>query len=154
MVVVTGDFDKDSDGDQHERTYQVQQVISHPDYNSNTMTHDFALIELTEEVEMGCATTACLPDLEVPVGQECFITGWGTLASGGSSPSIIQEGMVLALSNQQCNSAYTGQILDDMLCAQGTSDQGIVDACQGDSGGPLVCPTADGTVAVFVIAAP
>ena len=52
------------------------------------MTHDFALIELTEEVEMGdCVATACLPETDVAVGQECFITGWGTLSSGGSTPS-------------------------------------------------------------------
>eukprot|EP00438_Fugacium_kawagutii_P007974 Skav221219 [mRNA] locus=scaffold2467:225577:226398:- [translate_table: standard] len=31
-----------------------------------------------------------------------------------------------------------------MLCAQGSSSAGIVDACQGDSGGPLVCARSDG----------
>ena len=52
--------------------------------------------------------------------------------------------MVFTLSNEQCNVGYAGQITSDMLCAQGTSSGGIVDACQGDSGGPLVCAGADG----------
>ena len=88
FVVVLGDFNKDSNQDQHARTYEVQRVISHETYNSHTFTHDFALIELQEEVEMGdCVATACLPETDVAVGQECFITGWGTLSSGGSTPS-------------------------------------------------------------------
>ena len=47
--------------------------------------------------------------------------------------------MVRIVSNGQCNAGYAGEILADMLCAQGTAAGGIVDACQGDSGGPLVC---------------
>ena len=144
FVVVLGDFNKDSSHDQHERSYSVQRVISHENFNSETMIHDFALIELAEEVDMGeCVATACLPETEVTVGQECFITGWGTLSSGGYSPSTLQEGRVLTLSNSECNARY-GDITADMLCAQGSSSAGIVDACQGDSGGPMVCPGQDG----------
>ena len=142
FVVVLGDFNKDSSHDQHERSYSVQRVISHEDYNSQSYTHDFALIELAEEVDMGA--TACLPEAEATVGQECFITGWGTLSSGGSAPSTLQEGRVLTLSNSECNARYPGAITTAMLCAQGSSSAGIVDACQGDSGGPMVCPGQDG----------
>ena len=145
FVVVLGDFNTDLSQDQHERSYSVQRVISHENYNSETYTHDFALIELAEEVDIGeCVATACLPEAEATVGQECFITGWGTLSSGGSAPSILQEGRVLTLSNSECNARYGGAITADMLCAQGSSSAGIVDACQGDSGGPMVCPGQDG----------
>ncbi|CAJ1349270.1 unnamed protein product [Effrenium voratum] len=145
FVIVVGDFDKDSSSDEHERTHNVLRVISHESYDSSTMSHDFALIELEQEVDMTqCVATACLPDAHVDVGQDCYITGWGTLSSGGSSPSRLQEGLVIALSNTECNARYSGSVEDNMLCAQGTAAGGIVDACQGDSGGPLVCPRADG----------
>ncbi|CAJ1364916.1 unnamed protein product [Effrenium voratum] len=145
FVVVVGDYDKDSPSDAHERTHSVHRVISHESYDSYTMSHDFALIELEQEVDMTqCVGTACLPDAHVEVGQDCYITGWGTLSSGGSTPARLQEGLVIALSNTECNARYAGEILDDMLCAQGTAAGGIVDACQGDSGGPLVCQRADG----------
>ena len=34
-----------------------------------------------------CVATACLPEADVAADAECFITGWGTLSSGGSTPS-------------------------------------------------------------------
>ena len=53
FVVTLGDFNKDSSEGEHRRSYDVLRVINHDSYNSATMTHDFALIELSEEVEMG-----------------------------------------------------------------------------------------------------
>ena len=53
FVVTLGDFNKDVSGGEHARSYDVLRVINHRNYDSGTMTHDFALIELTEEVEMG-----------------------------------------------------------------------------------------------------
>ena len=147
FVVVVGDYNKDSHGDEDEREHTVLRTVVNPNYTESRFNHDFALIELEQEVEMGgCAAAACLPFEDIGAGQECFITGWGTLSSGGSSPSHVQEGLVLTLSNEECAERYQGQddILPNMLCAQGTSSLGIVDSCQGDSGGPLVCPGADG----------
>jgi hypothetical protein len=145
MVIVVGDYNKDSSSDQFEATYTVARVISHPGYNSGTMDNDFALIELTEDVVMNeCVGTVCLPEEDVEDQTMCYITGWGTLSSGGSTPSILQEGLVGVVSNADCNTRYNGEILDSMLCAQGSATGGIVDACQGDSGGPLVCEGAPG----------
>merc|ERR1719454_718764 len=91
----------------------------------------------------GCVGTVCLPGAnDVAPGSTCWITGWGTLSSGGSSPNVLQEAAVQVLSNQECkDTGYSSsQITDSMLCAQGrNSNGGITDACQGDSGGPLVC---------------
>jgi len=82
---------------------------------------------------------ACLPETSVAAGTECWITGWGTLSSGGSTPRILQEAAVDIKTNEQCNSDYSGGITDDMICANGNNNGGTTDACQGDSGGPLVC---------------
>ena len=142
FVVVVGDHDKDSPLDTHEREYAIQRIVSHPSYSPSTLSHDFALLELAQDVEMGdCVATACLSDEDVAVSQECYITGWGTLSSGGNTPSRLQEGMVVTLSNSICGERYAGygEITPEMVCAQGTSSAGIVDSCQGDSGGPLVC---------------
>jgi len=84
-------------------------------------------------------SAACLPETTVAAGTDCWITGWGTLSSGGSRPDILQEAMVDIKTNQQCNSDYSGGITDDMICANGNNNGGTTDACQGDSGGPLVC---------------
>lgn len=68
---------------------------------------------------------------------KCYITGWGTLSSGGSQPNVLMQASVPLVSKQRCLIGYPGRIDDSMLCAG--LDKGGVDACQGDSGGPLVC---------------
>ena len=62
------------------------------------------------------------------------VTGWGNLASGGSSPDILQEVTVQVLENSNCGNYPQSMITDNMLCA-GVEGK---DSCQGDSGGPMV----------------
>ena len=83
---------------------------------------------------------SCLPDSDnalVP-DKRCYITGWGTLASGGSQPDYLQEASVPIGSEAKCKASYgSDKIHESMICAG--LDAGGVDACQGDSGGPMVC---------------
>merc|ERR1719436_123990 len=109
------------------------------------MDYDYALIELQQMAPVwtsSCIGTVCLPSPQQSIasGKECWITGWGTLQSGGSTPRYLQEAAVTTVSNSECNQAYSGRITEAMLCAQGRDGNGdVTDACQGDSGGPLVC---------------
>merc|ERR1712106_643899 len=66
------------------------------------------------------------------------VTGWGTLASGGSTSSKLREVNVKVMNNTECKgSSYPASwITSQMMCAN--VDGGGKDACQGDSGGPLV----------------
>jgi len=114
---------------------------SHPSYNSNTQDNDFAIVQLSSPVTFSnTVSPVCLPSSSSNNydGQKATATGWGTLSSGGSQPSVLQEVDVTVLSNQDCRSGATSysssQISDNMLCA---GDSGK-DSCQGDSGGPLV----------------
>merc|ERR1719445_1200981 len=122
---------------------RIRRIIDHPQYNSGTMAYDFSILELESPFTLDdCIGTVCLPgDNEVLYGGEtCFITGWGTLNSGGSQPNTLQEAEVVTKTNAACNEDYSGQITNDMLCANGEGKNGgVTDACQGDSGGPLVC---------------
>lgn len=84
---------------------------------------------------------ACLPFV-VPApasGTSCWITGWGTLSSGGSQPNQLMQVSVPVVSRQQCDGAYPQKIHDSMVCAGFA--KGGKDSCQGDSGGPMVCET-------------
>jgi hypothetical protein len=142
LKVVLGDHDKNVEGT-NESTMQVRRIIKHPSYSSSNMRFDFALLELQNRApENQCIGTVCIPQPgDSPVGEvDCFITGWGTLQSGGSAPRYLQEAKVTTVTNAACNTAYPGQIHGSMICAQGrNSDGAVTDACQGDSGGPLVC---------------
>jgi len=147
IYVVAGEHDV-SKTSGNEQVIRSEKWVDHPQYNRRSYDFDIGLIKLEKPMEMnGCAGTVCLPsaDVELKSGTTCYISGWGTLSSGGKSPTVLQEGAVSVLSNAECKatSYRSSQITGSMLCAQGrTRDGRITDACQGDSGGPLVCESA------------
>merc|ERR1711976_183948 len=102
--------------------------------------NDFIILKLSSAMTFNDDVGAiCLPDPDhAPdaTGETCFVSGWGTLESGGSSPSALQWVAVPTVTNQQCSQAYSG-ITDSMICAG--FPEGGKDSCQGDSGGPFVC---------------
>jgi len=146
--IMLGDHNHVQDGDGVEQEISVKRVVSHPSYDMETVSHDFALIELAQEASMNdCVGAACLPDdsMELKGGETCYISGWGTLSEEGGQPDTLQEGEVTIVSDAECGSKYGSGVIDaSMLCAQGTRGSDIVDACQGDSGGPLVCENGQG----------
>jgi len=121
---------------------EVEKIIMHEDYHTPVgLAHDIALLKLKTPAQLRSGVgLVCLPDSDnalVP-GKTCYITGWGTLASGGSQPDYLQEASVPIVSDAQCKHSYgSDNIHESMICAG--LDAGGVDACQGDSGGPMVC---------------
>merc|ERR1711962_1258223 len=114
-------------------------------YNNPTqLNNDFVILKLSNPLELNDdVKPACLPSSSDYLGvssteERCFTSGWGTLSSGGSSTDTLQYVRVPAITNDQCNEAYNGDITNAMICA-GYPGVGGKDACQGDSGGPFVC---------------
>ena len=127
-----------------EQTIDVAAIIPHESYNRpQRLANDIALLKLARPAVLGKGVgLVCLsnPSNVLPIdnpNKRCYITGWGTLSSGGSAPNKLQEASVPLASKARCLKAYPGKIDDSMLCAG--LDKGGVDSCQGDSGGPLVC---------------
>ena len=123
-----------------EQDIDVVKIIVHENYNTPLReSNDMALLKLATLVNLTeDVGPACLPDsINSLVNKTCWITGWGTLSSSGSQPSVLMQASVPIVSHQRCLQAHPGDIDNSMMCAG--PDQGGVDACQGDSGGPLVC---------------
>ncbi|XP_065597738.1 transmembrane protease serine 2 [Cyrtonyx montezumae] len=121
--------------------YRVQQIISHPDYDTDSKDNDVALMKL--ETPMHFTDTVrpvCLPNpgMMFEPNQQCWISGWGAEYQGGKTASDLNYVMVPLIESSTCNSVsvYDGMVLPTMVCA-GYLEGGI-DSCQGDSGGPLV----------------
>ncbi|MEM9489867.1 MAG: trypsin-like serine protease [Myxococcota bacterium] len=128
------------------QTRSVTNIYTFPGYTSTTSGKDAALLRLSSPLNLADARVAAIP-LVTPAdeaagataaGVPSLVSGWGTLSSGGPSPTTLQSVVVPIVSNAQADALYsTVSITADQLAAGDTSVGGI-DACQGDSGGPLV----------------
>ena len=59
-----------------EQVIQASKVISHPNWNMQTLENDIALIKLKNPAKYNkYVYPICLPEDHVPVGYKCFITG-------------------------------------------------------------------------------
>ena len=126
------------------QTVNVAQIINHPNYNTNTIDYDVALLRLASPVNnvtpIGLVSDAMTVD---DPNQTATISGWGATSQGGGGSNALLKVSVPIVSNTTCNQAYNGQITDRMICA-GLSEGGK-DSCQGDSGGPMMVRNADNT---------
>lgn len=66
----------------------IQRVIVHPAFNSSSMDHDVALVELAVPAPVSYTIqSVCLPSpvhLFLKTAQ-CYITGWGSMREGGEA---------------------------------------------------------------------
>lgn len=132
----------------------AERIIVHPDYKrGESFAHDIGLIivrlfrsngsccrllsfsfQLTSPVEFTHIVHS-IPIIDHPVEPftDCQISGWGATDWEGSMPSELRKGNVSIVPRQICNSteSYGRTFVDGMVCANGLSEDGIVDVCQG-----------------------
>ena len=125
------------------RTRKLSKVISHPSYDERKLINDIALAKMDSPVNFDTVnyhiTPACIPDgNEDYAGRSGYVTGFGTLFSGGSVSSKLRQVDVPVKSASFCENRFKYNNINSrtQVCA-GESGLGR-DTCQGDSGGPLV----------------
>ncbi|XP_053328028.1 transmembrane protease serine 9-like [Spea bombifrons] len=135
----------------HGISISVQEIITHPNYTTAGGRGDIALVKLSSPVNYtDYILPICLPDSSVtfPCGLECWVTGWGNIASGVSLPypQTLQKVMTPLIDHKRCDqmyhvgSSYSSSyviIQEEKICSG--YKEGQKDSCQGDSGGPVVC---------------
>ena len=126
-----------SDGTRHTKC----RFENHPQYDDYTINNDFAVVTLSQPVDIGTrANYACLPTSGMGgnflAGKTLTVSGWGRLASNQLGPTVLHKVELPAVSNTACGQWFSG-ITDKMLCA-GREGQNAVGACNGDSGGNYV----------------
>jgi secreted trypsin-like serine protease len=126
----------------HLRTkIQVTKVIKHPNWNTNTIDSDYALLRLSSSVtnEDGnpMTTYGQLATSSPPTGSEISISGWGKKhGSDTELPAQLQEALLQALEADACNEKWSdvNPITRNMACAESESGS----FCNGDNGGPVM----------------
>ena len=135
------DWSKESEKIKHE-TYEIQDVVLHPDFTRIDYKNDLALVKLNEKVKFKpYILPVCLPTLNDSfIGMKATVTGWGWVDSKATTKSELQETSVEVISVEVCQKWYKSQsrnvFYEANLCAG--FENGGHDSCQGDSGGPLV----------------
>lgn len=122
---------------------KIKRVVQHPEfYKPIDWNNDISLIQMdhpvtfTEYIQPICLPP---PDLVIPNGTPCVVSGWGRSRKGGKISDVLQEVAVKLMSEERCKSyeGYANQLTDSMICAG--YEKGGRDACSGDSGGPMAC---------------
>jgi secreted trypsin-like serine protease len=112
----------------------VAEVIPHPEYNSETLENDLALVKLRSFSQfLPIKLLSPYTSQDAP-GQAAIAIGWGIQDPDNLlTPTILQQVDLPIVSHDTCSKKMEG-IKDGMLCA-GTGGK---DTCFGDSGGPLI----------------
>jgi len=141
--VVVGEHDRyNREGSEAE--YQVEKVIMHQSYQRpSPLNNDIAVFKLAKPIQFNrYVSPVCLPDQDVPVGTECYITGWGKVRHPGSMTRVLQQAKMPVVSKQVCHAKNYRNIripvTDAMVCS-GDGGSTRKSGCHGDSGGPFVC---------------
>ena len=115
----------------------VKKIVVHPDYNSDTLEFDFALLELRKPVPDRFNSIEPISiDSTSPNGFTGQITGWGKIQYSPERYSVtLQKASIDHISDADCATAWGSDfVADSMICGEA----GVgVSGCQGDSGGPL-----------------
>ncbi|KAH8239488.1 hypothetical protein KR032_004794 [Drosophila birchii] len=117
----------------------VQLIVANKGYNSNTMTHDLAMLKFKKPMKItDCVKKVKLPaPSSQPLPKVLNIWGWGlTSANAVNVQRYALGATVYRVGRKQCNADYKGtgvKITTDMVCAKASGK----DSCSGDSGGPM-----------------
>ncbi|XP_026550078.1 proproteinase E-like, partial [Notechis scutatus] len=165
MEVVLGEYNLAKvESPEQEILINPEDIFVHPGWNSNCLSwggkenspllttvtasssrDDIALIKLSRPAVLNDKVQlACLPPRGevLPNHHPCYVSGWGTLYTGGPMPDILQQALLPVVDYAHCTQPdwWGTYVKQTMVCAGGD----IKAACNGDSGGPLSCPAADG----------
>ncbi|XP_068250451.1 trypsin-1-like [Palaemon carinicauda] len=122
----------------------VQDLILSSNYNDTSKNNDITGFNINSVNINDRVKPICFPDPTKDYsGLVAVTTGWGSLAEGGPSSSVLNEVEVVILTREECESYYPGRITNTMICAG--YPEGGKDRCTGDTGGPLVVRDDDGT---------
>lgn len=141
------------------RTYRIDRVVIHRDYNKDDNIHDIALMRIVPDGTRGQfaftpvkirilgSKPGDLPPLRIP---NVTVTGWGITSPRAENSSMVfrSDGKTLlrkssalmqvplkVLPASNCEARFAAAMKSEVVLCAGSKDG--KDTCQGDSGGPM-----------------
>ncbi|XP_020281820.1 serine protease snake-like isoform X2 [Pseudomyrmex gracilis] len=125
-------------------TFDIKNMIRHPNYRPPAMYADIALIELASAVTFSeLIRPACLYQQYDTVPMSAWISGWGVTEYAGEQTDRLQKAQLNLIDNLVCAIRHNSStevpygVTPSMICAGDPHGGWTKDSCQGDSGGPL-----------------
>jgi len=124
------------------KTYRVVKVHTHPNFNSNTLHNDIAIIEVDKDVNVEPVRLVCehLRDFCYNYGVMVKVLGFGKDCASSTQQHLMDMKEVdLKIKPIEESRYHRSLITGEMFLAGNIISGKIVDACTGDSGGPCLC---------------
>lgn len=124
----------------------VAKVYIHPSYRGYGSSHDIAILELKDEIELDGVKKRAIKlanELEgIAQDTKCFVAGWGDNPSNTGSKQLFRASMNIEsydLCSQQYGKYTSKELLTKhQICAMGSESSNYSNICHGDYGSPLV----------------
>ncbi|KAM4711404.1 coagulation factor X-like [Anableps anableps] len=130
-----------------EVSHEVDTIVSHFKYSSQTYNNDIALIKLATPIRFTkYILPVCIPEKDFAENvlmrqKDGVVSGFGRLGEGRETATILQRLSVPYVDRHTCMESTQLRISLRMFCVG--YDTTAKDACQGDSGGPHVTSYRD-----------
>ena len=120
---------------------KVSYIRVHPQYNSNLLQYDIALLRLSVPSSQpqiilfaGYSVESVSPSL---IGEMTTAIGWGMadVSSSWYYPEKLRQVNLPVVENSFCNNIYGTNLIGSQICAGYFEGK---DVCNGDSGGPIM----------------
>ena len=129
VSVRIGDTSFDSDVEvEGAVTIGVEEILNHPEYDTDTLENDISILVLEEKIsltEYPNIKPACLPEKGCTHTGKGYISGWGTVGSGGLSTSWLHGAEVNIFETEDCG-RFSDSMTDDMMCAGWNQERDFV----------------------------
>ena len=136
-IQLTAGMHQQSSQDEGE-TRQVRTVSAiyvHPEYDSNTMGNDIALLRVDTPFNYDTyVQPACLDDVDPQAGESVIILGWGAKSLDTGTVDILQQAYTTVV--DKCWRYWGVWVTEKQICV--ADPQTGDSACKGDSGGPIM----------------
>ncbi|RKP38526.1 trypsin-like cysteine/serine peptidase domain-containing protein, partial [Dimargaris cristalligena] len=125
------------------RSYKVNRIHVHPDYDYENVVNDLALIRLRRPLDFDSGPekigTVAIAKEDLRDNEVFTAIGWGKTSSTGDISSSLREVNVTTGPSDACKAANPEFDGEDgrQICTAKNKNH---DTCQGDSGGPLLLP--------------
>lgn len=152
-TVITGAHDRTlNEPNQQRRTVPSANYILHPQYNTQNLNNDIALLRFTEPLTFNSfVQPISLATSNAPsfVGETATTTGWGRVSDSGTSSNVLRVVTNRVISNADCAAVFGSTVVNEaVICVDTTGGRG---SCSGDSGGPLTLPEGSNRLQIGVV---